>query len=915
MDLFDTTKNSVMKLLTVLFAWMFLPISGISQCTFTARITDTYGDGWNDGLVKIQVNGVDVLTNVGSTFTNGPGPIDYTFSASNGNTITVIETAAGSYETEMRVEVLNGSGTTIIAIHNPSSGGTNGVASCPGPMAYSSATAIDLALGGNIETCIPSTQAVQMTRIEVVTTGTTSPLSLTQLKVDYTGTSPMTAINKVRIYYTGTSSTFAQTNEFVLGGTNPAANMTMNGSQVLSTGTNYFWIVYTLSGSGVVGNTFGADMPNNSIVVGGTTYSPSTSPNCSCNFTSCSPYPTTSTHWIKSDVGLTSTVGILNSWSNQSTPNITGNMIPVPGITANPNVITAGINYQNFIRFDGVDDGLKSTNAFTSVSSGMYSNQNNTIYMVKNNRPGYVVDYKWETQGGAPTRIGFEVNNINGNTDGTQRFDFVGGSPGTVNIGTSSFVNKNNIVGGMTNSISSTIRLNGLFESSSNHGGLSMSTIDPTVARNLYIGCDDVAFWPTYSSVDIAEEITFNSTLNASQLSMLESYLAIKYGITLGNPANVVDYHSSTGTVVFYGESAYHNNIIGIGRDGVSTLYQKQSHNNDDTVRIYLSSLTLTNALNSGSFNVNNSYVVTGANTGKMCATAASNAEMPIVCGLYSRLEREWKVTRTNMAQNFNMDFKLAGCGAPGSVNVTDLRLLVDDDGNFANGGTTCYSNATNPGLFSYLSPTIKVTGITTAMIPDASTKYITIGSVNAATPLPVELLYFDAKPNNNRTVDLTWTTASEINSDYFIVEKSADASVWSNIGSVEAVGNSTQELNYYLEDLHPYMGINYYRLKQVDLNGSVTYSEIRAVKFGLTDNVTLFPNPVTDEFFLHGKGIGSKQIQLFNSLGQLIPTNRINQSEDMIQFDSSELSRGIYTIQIQAQNEIINLRLMKVND
>jgi hypothetical protein len=102
-----------------------------AQCTHTIRLTDTYGDGWNGGTVTVTVGGVAVLTNI--TLSTGYGPLDYTFSASTGSTINVTRTAAGSYSYEMRISVLGGTGTTLIATQEPvASPGTNTTGVCSG---------------------------------------------------------------------------------------------------------------------------------------------------------------------------------------------------------------------------------------------------------------------------------------------------------------------------------------------------------------------------------------------------------------------------------------------------------------------------------------------------------------------------------------------------------------------------------------------------------------------------------------------------------------------------------------------------------------------------------------------------------------------------------------------------------------
>lgn len=100
-----------------------------AQCTHTIRLTDTYGDGWNGGTVTVTVGGVAVLTNI--TFYGGAGPVDYTFTASTGSTINVTRTASGSFPSEMRISVLGGTGTTLLATQQPvASPGTNTTGVC-----------------------------------------------------------------------------------------------------------------------------------------------------------------------------------------------------------------------------------------------------------------------------------------------------------------------------------------------------------------------------------------------------------------------------------------------------------------------------------------------------------------------------------------------------------------------------------------------------------------------------------------------------------------------------------------------------------------------------------------------------------------------------------------------------------------
>lgn len=116
----------------------------------------------------------------------------------------------------------------------------------------------------------------------------------------------------------------------------------------------------------------------------------------------------------------------------------------------------------------------------------------------------------------------------------------------------------------------------------------------------------------------------------------------------------------------------------------------------------------------------------------------------------------------------------------------------------------------------------------------------------NPSIPLPVDLLFFDANVIE-KTVHLSWVTATEINNDYFTIERSTDAQYWEEILTVNGAGNSNQLINYLEVDYQPYEGISYYRLKQTDFDGSYKYFDIVPVKMVNPDSVDIavYPNPV----------------------------------------------------------------------
>jgi hypothetical protein len=116
---------------------------------------------------------------------------------------------------------------------------------------------------------------------------------------------------------------------------------------------------------------------------------------------------------------------------------------------------------------------------------------------------------------------------------------------------------------------------------------------------------------------------------------------------------------------------------------------------------------------------------------------------------------------------------------------------------------------------------------------------------------LPVQLLEFTAIARN-ASVDVKWTTTNEINNDHFEVERSTDGVNFIKIGTVAAKGGAGLHTGYLFPDLSPVTGMNYYRLKQVDIGGAYKHSAVVAIRFdAAARSIALFPNPATDHFML----------------------------------------------------------------
>jgi hypothetical protein len=174
------------------------------------------------------------------------------------------------------------------------------------------------------------------------------------------------------------------------------------------------------------------------------------------------------------------------------------------------------------------------------------------------------------------------------------------------------------------------------------------------------------------------------------------------------------------------------------------------------------------------------------------------------------------------------------------------------------------------------------------------------------AAPLPVELISFSAA-RDGRVVNLDWITASEFNNDYFEVLKSTDGQQWETLARVAGSGTTTLSNSYsYQDNTIQNVQIVYYRLRQVDFDGTSTFSDIEAVEVGPI-HFTLAPNPAQTFTSLHSTTkINSAEVQISDLTGRVIPSESIVQQagEHVILINTSQLNQGVYRILIGGISE-----------
>lgn len=176
--------------------------------------------------------------------------------------------------------------------------------------------------------------------------------------------------------------------------------------------------------------------------------------------------------------------------------------------------------------------------------------------------------------------------------------------------------------------------------------------------------------------------------------------------------------------------------------------------------------------------------------------------------------------------------------------------------------------------------------------------------------PLPVELVAFKGSASA-AGVALSWTTASEKNNDYFSIQHSTDGRNFESAGYVQGKGTVSTSTAYSFNHSNPAAGKNYYRLKQVDLDGTVAYSpvivvEAKDVKASAL-NLTVYPNPVTDgqvnvrlEKTMNASEVAKVTVTDLN--GRMIMTQDIKGGQELkLNLNNHSLKAGMYLVKVQS--------------
>lgn len=214
------------------------------------------------------------------------------------------------------------------------------------------------------------------------------------------------------------------------------------------------------------------------------------------------------------------------------------------------------------------------------------------------------------------------------------------------------------------------------------------------------------------------------------------------------------------------------------------------------------------------------------------------------------------------------------------------------------------YMETFTPGFTSYPAGTTSANFVADTNGDD---QISTNGSVQCV--LPINLKSFNAELVGEEGF-LTWDSGAEENFSHFDIEKSLNATNFDKIGAVKAKG---AESKYNTIDRSLEQGINYYRLKMVDVDGTYSYSDIKALELrsGKSNEVAVFPNPFTGGFTTTGLG-KSSNIKIFDMTGKMLYDQNTN--DNVFRVEMPKLSAGFYNAVITSDDQVSNRKLIKVD-
>lgn len=305
--------------------------------------------------------------------------------------------------------------------------------------------------------------------------------------------------------------------------------------------------------------------------------------------------------------------------------------------------------------------------------------------------------------------------------------------------------------------------------------------------------------------------------------------------------------------------------------------------------------------------------------------------DRPITFGSGSTITLGWGIsTFNNIVYFFPGYLRLQDNDADIIIGTTTIASTGSSNGSFYLNANAYIVNATSGTQYNLAvgtpasshimsganAPTANITNKTIARVGGALFTQFALfynppagAGGSSVAPLPVQLINFNAAKATGKVV-LTWTTAQEINSDYFEVQRSTDATNWKSVAIVKAAGNSGTIRNYHTEDAGSFTGNVYYRIKMVDKDATHANSNIARLSFAASNGkIFAYPNPASNYTVINSDQAlsGKIQVEVINSVSgvrmlQQVFTNPGNS----FRLNMNQLPAGNYVVNVYSEQALL---------
>lgn len=193
---------------------------------------------------------------------------------------------------------------------------------------------------------------------------------------------------------------------------------------------------------------------------------------------------------------------------------------------------------------------------------------------------------------------------------------------------------------------------------------------------------------------------------------------------------------------------------------------------------------------------------------------------------------------------------------------------------------------------------------------------YLDSISVRPTGVLPVTLISFNAKRNGAEN-NIMWSTSQEVNTSHFVIEHSTDGRNFTSIGQVTATGNNSTTRNYQFTDISPVKAINYYKLRIVDRDNGIKFSDVKRVKNSGNTDFIIYPNPAKDviQIDINSDKADKGEMIITDNNGKQVYSRPVNLTtgNNIFSVDIRKMAKGSYIIKVQLSNEIVVNKITKM--